>query len=98
MTVNRKSLVSFFLFLSGCATKYECVDFADRFAGEVCGSSGQIYCVQAPCPSHSLTTFENSQSACESSEYYTKGKCKVEGLVYGAQDPQANQPVPKQDE
>lgn len=72
--------------VAGCATKYDCKTDTNQYSGEVCGMSGQIYCVKAPCPRYIQETYPGSKAACEDSRYYTKGSCRVEGPIYSIFD------------
>lgn len=75
-------LSSLVIVLAGCATRYECPQAANEYSGKVCGVSFGIYCVKAPCPKYVQTTYENSEAACDDSEYYVQGECNAEGAVY----------------
>ena len=70
----------------GCATKHSCINNTKTFASQVCGNSGPIVCVRAPCPKYFLTTFANSDEACKESVSFKKGACKTEGAKYGIID------------
>ena len=91
---KRRELAPFFwiinvllvLLLTGCATKYECVDNVKMYSDEVCGVSTGIYCIKAPCPKFFQSTYPNSEAACKESDYYTKGKCNVNGAIYSIFD------------
>ena len=69
--------------VAGCATKYECPQAANEYSGKVCGVNSGIYCVTAPYPKYVQSTYENSEAACDHSEYYVQGECDTEGAVYG---------------
>jgi len=76
-------VILFVLVSLGCSTKYNCPEQSALFDSPVCGVETGIMCVTYPCPKSIQTTYENSQAACEGSQYFTKGKCRTEGAKYG---------------